>query len=140
MSGLPLWVPFFRDGGSDPEVQSLSVTFALDQCAPMTTIADIRKAVGTVSAFIALGLDGLSALGVATGFGLLVAVGRGSRASHYILSIHEASFYIALLVLPFSGISLLFGRRQLGLIALVAGIGLWLAASVLVPMADASGR
>src|SRR3974390_3043458 len=100
----------------------------------MTSIADIRKAVGTVSAFIALGLVGLSALGVTAGFGFLVALGRGSRASHYILSIHESPFYFALLVLPFSGIALLFGRRQLGLIALVAGIGLWLAASALVPM------
>ena len=113
---------------------------ALDQRAPMTSIADIRKAVGTVSAFIALGLDVLSALGVTAGFGFLVALGRGSWASHYILSIHEASFYIALLVLLFSGMALLFGKRQLGLIALVAGIGLWLAASALVPMADASGR
>lgn len=106
----------------------------------MTSMADIRKWVGTVSAFVALGLDGLSALGVAVGFGFLVALGRGSQASQYILNIHEASFYIALLVLPFSVVALLFGRRQLGLIGLVAGIGLWLAASALVPVADASGR
>ncbi len=48
---------------------------ALEHYSPMTTTSDIRKVLAAVSGFIAIGLDGLSALGFLAGLGLLVALG-----------------------------------------------------------------
>ena len=93
-----------------------------------------------MSAVIGLVLDGLSALAVFTAAALLIVHGRGSQALAFVRLAHTCSFYFALLVFLLAASAVLCGRWRLGILAGSAGIALWLVASVLIPLADASER
>ena len=87
-----------------------------------------------------LALDVLSALAVFTAGTLLIVHGRGGQALALVRLAHTCSFYLALAVLPFAASVVLFGRWRLGLLIGSAGIAIWMIASVLIPLADASER
>ncbi|HWN95067.1 MAG TPA: hypothetical protein VNT99_08545 [Methylomirabilota bacterium] len=104
------------------------------------TAAVIRKHLANASALVALSLDGFCAVVILKAIVLLIVLGRGQQASDFIALAHSYSFHVALAVVPFAALALLFGRRQLGLWAGIVAIALWLFASMLIPWADISGR
>jgi hypothetical protein len=96
--------------------------------------------VGTVSARVALLLGVSSAWGGVSAAFILAAVGRGPRSSGYVLLAHH---YSCAVVPPLAALGILafvLGRRTLAVWALLVGVGAWVFASCLVPMADATPR
>ena len=112
----------------------------LGHFTPMTSIAIIKKYGASLSALAALSLDGFSGIVILKAIWLLIVLGKGKQASDFVALACSYSFYIVLGVLPFAGLAFLLGRRQLGLLSGIAGIALWLFASMLIPWTDTSGR